>query len=131
MGDLPFDNYMFLYHFPHGPAGGGMEHSYSTAIDVHADVLSQSPEALASVTAHEFFHLWNVKRIRPQTLEPVDYTRENYTRALWFSEGVTSTAEGLIRLRAGMLDEKQYLYRLGEQITELERRPAHLKQSSQ
>src|SRR6202030_4232133 len=131
MGDLPFDNYMFLYHFPHGPAGGGMEHSYSTAIDVHADVLSQSPEALTSITAHEFFHLWNVKRIRPQTLEPVDYTRENYTRALWFSEGVTSTAEGTIELRAGLLDEKQYLYRLGEQITELERRPAHRTQSAE
>jgi predicted metalloprotease with PDZ domain len=92
---------------------------------------SLSPDALASVTAHEFFHLWNVKRIRPQTLEPVDYTKENYTRALWFSEGVTSTAEGTIRLRAGLLDEKQYLYRLGEQITELERRPAHLTQSAE
>ncbi len=88
MNDRPFDTYMFLYHFPRGPAGGGMEHSYSTAIDVNADVLAHSSEALASVTSHEFFHLWNVKRIRPQTLEPVDYTKENYTRALWFSEGV-------------------------------------------
>jgi len=75
--------------------------------------------------------LWNVKRIRPQTLEPVDYTKENYTRALWFSEGVTSTAEGTIQLRAGLLDERQYLYRLGEQITDLERRPAHLTQSAE
>ena len=57
--------------------------------------MKQSLDALTSVTAHEFFHLWNVKRIRPQTLEPVDYTKENYTRALWFSEGVTSTAEGI------------------------------------
>ncbi len=76
MEDRPFDTYMFLFHFPHGPAGGGMEHSYSTAIDVNADVLAQDPEVLASVAAHEFFHLWNVKRIRPQTLEPVDYTKE-------------------------------------------------------
>ncbi|MGC2791828.1 MAG: hypothetical protein WA899_07400, partial [Candidatus Sulfotelmatobacter sp.] len=80
MDDRPFDNYMFLYHFSRGPAGGGMEHSYSTAIAVHADVPLQAPEVLESVTAHEFFHLWNVKRIRPRTLEPVDYTRENYTR---------------------------------------------------
>src|ERR1035438_6045027 len=58
-------------------------------------------------------------------------TKENYTRALWFSEGVTSTAEGTIQLRAGLLDEKQYLQRLGEQITELERRPAHLTQSAE
>ena len=131
MNDRPFDTYMFIYHFPRAPAGGGMEHAFSTAIDVNADVMRRSLEPLTSVTAHEFFHLWNVKRIRPQTLEPVDYTKENYTRALWFSEGVTSTAEGMIQLRAGLLDEKQYLYRLGEQITELERRPAHLTQSAE
>jgi predicted metalloprotease with PDZ domain len=131
MGDRPFDNYMFLYHFPHGPAGGGMEHSYSTAIDVNADVLSRSPEALASVTAHEFFHLWNVKRIRPQTLEPVDYTRENYTRALWFSEGCTSTAADIIQLRSGLLDELHFEQELASEIGELERRPAHLTQSAE
>ena len=131
MDDRPFDTYTFIYHFPRGPAGGGMEHAYSTAIDLNADVMKQSLDAFTSVTSHEFFHLWNVKRIRPQTLEPVDYTKENYTRALWFSEGVTSTAEGTIQLRAGLLDEKQYLQRLGEQITELERRPAHLTQSAE
>jgi predicted metalloprotease with PDZ domain len=131
MNDRPFDSYTFIYHFPHGPAGGGMEHAFSTAIDLNADVMKKSLDALTGVTAHEFFHLWNVKRIRPQTLEPVDYTKENYTRALWFSEGVTSTAEGTIQLRAGLLDEKQYLYGLGEQITELERRPAHLTQSAE
>jgi predicted metalloprotease with PDZ domain len=131
MNDRPFDTYMFIYHFPRGPAGGGMEHAFSTAIDLNADAMRQSLDSLTGVTAHEFFHLWNVKRIRPQTLEPVDYTRENYTRALWFSEGVTSTAEGITQLRAGLLDEKQYLYRLGEQITELERRPAHLTQSAE
>src|SRR5208337_4179835 len=120
-----FDTYTFFYHFPRGPGGGGMEHACSTAIDINAEVMKQSPSALPGVTAHEFFHLWNVKRIRPQTLEPVDYTKENYTRALWFSEGVTSTAEGTIELRAGLLNEKQYLERLSDEITELERRPAH------
>src|SRR5882757_4429159 len=109
MNDRPFDTYMFLYHFPRGPAGGGMEHAYSTAIDVNADAVKQSIGPLANVTAHEFFHLWNVKRIRPQTLEPIDYTKENYTRALWFSEGVTSTAESIIQLRAGLIDEEQFL----------------------
>ena len=131
MADRPFDIYMFLYHFPRGPAGGGMEHSYSTAIDVNADVLSRSPEVLASVTAHEFFHLWNVKRIRPQTLEPVDYTKENYTRALWFSEGCTSTAADIIQLRSGLLDESQFERQLSSGIAELERRPAHLTQSAE
>ena len=131
MNDRPFDTYTFIYHFPRGPAGGGMEHAYSTAIDLSADSIKQPLNPLMSVTAHEFFHLWNVKRIRPQSLEPVDYSKENYTRALWFSEGVTSTAEGTIQLRAGLLDQKQYLDRLGEQITELERRPAHLTQSAE
>jgi predicted metalloprotease with PDZ domain len=130
MADRPFDRYTFFYHFPKGPAGGGMEHAYSTAIDINADAL-KSPGVLPGVTAHEFFHLWNVKRIRPQTLEPVDYTKENYTRALWFSEGVTSTAEGTINLRAGLIDEKRYLEGLGEEIAELERRPAHLTQSAE
>jgi predicted metalloprotease with PDZ domain len=129
MDDRPFDSYMFLYHFPRGPAGGGMEHSYSTAIAVSADVVTRSPEVLASVTAHEFFHLWNVKRIRPQTLEPVDYTRENYTRALWFSEGCTSTAADFIRLRSGLLDERHFEQEVASGIRELERRPAHLTQS--
>jgi predicted metalloprotease with PDZ domain len=131
MNDRPFENYMFLYHFPRGPAGGGMEHSYSTAIDINADVLSRSPEVLASVTAHEFFHLWNVKRIRPQTLEPVDYTKENYTRALWFSEGCTSTAADIIQLRGGLLDEPHFEQALATGIGELERRPAHLTQSAE
>jgi predicted metalloprotease with PDZ domain len=91
--------------------------------------LASNPEALAEVTAHEFFHLWNVKRIRPQSLEPVDYTRENYTRALWFSEGVTSTVQDYILLRAGLIDERRYLQRLAQQIASLEARPAHRTQS--
>lgn len=131
MDDQPFDDYMFIYHFPHGPAGGGMEHAYSTAISLNADALSREPEMLASVTAHEFFHLWNVKRIRPQTLEPVDYTEENYTRALWFSEGCTSTASDFIQLRAGLLDESGFERELSADIAELERRPAHLTQSAE
>jgi len=131
MNDRPFDTYMFFYHFPRGPAGGGMEHAYSTAIELNAQSIKQNLYVLTAVTAHEFFHLWNVKRIRPQTLEPVDYTKENYTRALWFSEGVTSTAEEIIQLRAGLIDEKQFLANLGGQITELEERPAHLTQSAE
>jgi predicted metalloprotease with PDZ domain len=131
MNDRPFDTYTFIYHFPRGPAGGGMEHAYSTAIDLNAAMIKQVPDGLALVTSHEFFHLWNVKRIRPRTLEPIDYTKENYTRALWFSEGVTSTVENIAELRAGLIDEKLYLKRLGDEITELERRPAHLTQSAE
>ena len=127
MDDRPFRSYMFLYHFPHGPGGGGMEHAYSTAIAMNADAVAGSLEMLSSVTAHEFFHLWNVKRIRPQTLEPVDYTKENYTRALWFSEGCTSTAAEFIQLRAGLLDERlsdQPVDRKQNQHLALDRRDA-------
>jgi len=131
MSDRPFDSYTFFYHFPHGPGGGGMEHAYSTAIELNAQSIQRSLYPLNAVTAHEFFHLWNVKRIRPQTLEPIDYTKENFIRALWFSEGVTSTAEEIIQLRAGLMDEKQFLAHLSEQISELENRPARLTQSAE
>jgi len=131
MNDRPFQTYLFIYHFPRTPSGGGMEHAFSTAIDVNARALASDPLSFEGVTAHEFFHLWNVKRIRPQSLEPVDYTRENYTSALWFSEGFTSAVEDVILLRAGLLNEKQYLSRLGAQIGELERRPAHMTQSAE
>ena len=131
MADQPFQTYLFLYHFPRAPAGGGMEHAYSTAIDISASRLAESPDSLGDVTAHEFFHLWNVKRIRPQSLEPIDYTKENYTRALWFSEGMTTTAGNIIRLRAGLLDEARYLKSIADEIAELERRPAHLSQSAE
>lgn len=131
MNDRPFDTYTFFYHFPHGAGGGGMEHAYSTAIELNAAIMKRSLYSFDTVSAHEFFHLWNVKRIRPQTLEPVDYTKENYTRALWFSEGVTSAVENIVEVRAGLLDEKGLLNVLGAQITELERRPAHLTQSAE
>ena len=131
MNDRPFQSYLFIYHFPHQRSDGGMEHSYSTAIDENVERIKADPLSLAEVTAHEFFHLWNVKRIRPQSLEPVDYMRENYTTALWFSEGVTSTVEQYMLLRAGISDEKIYLRHLAEQIRILQSRPAHLTQSAE
>ena len=130
MDDRPFETYVFIYHLPRGPAGGGMEHAYSTAIDHSADDLKDLKN-FDSVTAHEFFHLWNVKRIRPQSLEPIDYSRENYTRALWFSEGVTTTVADLALLKTGLLSTTDYLQRLGASITALQSRPAHLTQSAE
>lgn len=131
MNDRPYQSFLFIYHFPRGASGGGMEHAYSTAIDIGANRLAESPLSLSDLTSHEFFHLWNVKRIRPQSLEPVDYTKENYTRALWFSEGVTTTAGNIIRMRAGLLDEAGDLRALANEIGELERRPAHRTQSAE
>jgi predicted metalloprotease with PDZ domain len=131
MNDCPFQRFLFIYHFAEPPGGGGMEHSYSTAITLSRQDLAERFDQFVGTTAHEFFHLWNVKRIRPQSLEPVDYTRENYTPALWFSEGVDSTVAEYILVRAGLLDEQHYLNHLGQEITELENRPAHLTQSAE
>ena len=131
MQDRPFEHYLFIYHFSHNRNGGGMEHAESCAIDHDADHLQADPAALDGTTAHEFFHLWNVKRIRPASLEPVDYTRENYTRALWFSEGVTTTASNLILLRAGLMTPQAYLHELELQITSLQLRAARKTQSAE
>jgi predicted metalloprotease with PDZ domain len=131
MNDRPYATYMFIYHFPRQPSDGGMEHAYGTAIDVSASLLKSNPEWFDAVSAHEFFHLWNVKRIRPSSLEPVDYTKENYTRALWFSEGLTSTVQGYILLHSGLLSEHRYLALLGEQITNLQTREGHRDQSAE
>jgi predicted metalloprotease with PDZ domain len=125
MGGAPFHQYTFFYHFGAYAevGGGGMEHANCTAISV------PSGDAAASVTAHEFFHAWNVKRIRPQTLEPVDYTKEMYTRALWFAEGVTSTYGSYALERSGLWTKDQFYGDLAAQIGELDSRPAHRWQS--
>ncbi len=127
MGGAPYDEYLFIYHIGSGAAGagGGMEHANSTAIFV------ESMAYLPNVTAHEFFHLWNVKRIRPASLEPVDYTREQWTRALWFAEGVTSTYGAYTLVRTGLWSRKQFYEDLAFQITELKLRPARRWQSAE
>lgn len=125
MEGAPFDHYTFILHIGRGAGGGGMEHSYSTAIGVPSD------EYLPGVAAHEFFHLWNVKRIRPATLEPVDYTKEQYTRALWFAEGVTSTYGSYTLVRTGLWSKDRFYEDLGEQITELENHPANHWQNAE
>ena len=129
MNECPFDTYMFIYHFSDAPERGGMEHASSTAITLSPSAVTGNLGVFSSITAHEFFHLWNVKRIRPESLEPVDYTKANYTRALWFSEGVDSTVSGYMLLRGGLIDERSYLENLGQAISELENQPAHLTQS--
>jgi len=127
MRDVPFREYLFIFHF--GPyaemGGGGMEHSNCTAIAV------PSSDVVANVAAHEFFHLWNVKRIRPQTLQPVDFTKEMWTRALWFAEGVTSTYASYTMVRTGIWSHEQFYDDLAQQFTTLDSRPAHRWQSAE
>jgi predicted metalloprotease with PDZ domain len=125
MAGAPFERYTFILHVGKGTGGGGMEHANSSAIGVYSD------EYLPGVAAHEFFHLWNVKRIRPASLDPVDYTKEQYTRALWFAEGVTNTYGSYTLVRSGIWSKEQFYADLGEQITELEGRPANRWQSAE
>jgi len=125
MEGAPFDRYIFILHLGKGAGGGGMEHMNSTAISAYSD------EYLPGLAAHEFFHLWNVKRIRPATLEPVDDTKEQFTRSLWFAEGVTNTYGSFTLVRSGIWSKEQFYADLGEQITELEGRPANRWQSAE
>jgi len=125
MDGAPFEHYVFILHIGRGSGGGGMEHANSTAIGIPSD------EYLSGVAAHEFFHLWNVKRIRPATLEPVDFAKEQYTRALWFAEGVTSTYGAYTLVRSGIWNKERFYADLGEQISELESRPADHWQSAE
>jgi predicted metalloprotease with PDZ domain len=131
MQDRPFDEYTFLFLAAHGSGGGGMEHAYSTVIDVGGERLKQDVLSAAEYSAHEFFHVWNVKRIRPQSLEPVNYAVEQYSRVLWFSEGVTSTVADILELRAGLTDETHSLARLASLIGGLQARSARLTQSAE
>jgi predicted metalloprotease with PDZ domain len=127
MGGAPYKQYLFIFHLGKAAlgSGGGMEHASGTAIS------AGSGSQLAGVSAHEFFHLWNVKRIRPVSLEPVDYTREQYSRALWFAEGVTSTYGRYTQLRSGQWSRPEFYNDLGRQITTLESRPANRWQSAE
>jgi len=131
MGGAPFDSpdhgYTFIFHI--GPAGevggGGMEHRDSSAI------AGGSPEDCGAIAAHEFFHAWNVKRIRPQSLVPVDYAKEQYTPALWFAEGVTNTYESFALERTGLWSKEQFYKDLAGQIDMLQSRPARFWQSAE
>jgi predicted metalloprotease with PDZ domain len=127
MEGAPYEHYLFMFHIGDAAsgAGGGMEHANSTAISI------RSEEQLPNIAAHEFFHLWNVKRIRPARLEPVDYTKEQYTRALWFAEGVTSTYAAYTLVRTQLWSKEQFYFDLSQQVSELENRAANRWQSAE
>jgi predicted metalloprotease with PDZ domain len=127
MDGAPYSEYTFIFHVgkASGGTGGGMEHANSTAINI------PNGASLPNVSAHEFFHLWNVKRIRPASLEPIDRTREMYTRSLWFAEGVTNTFSSYALVRTGIWSKQEFLQDLSQQITEIESRPAEQWQSAE
>ncbi len=129
MGDIPYTRYVFMVI---GPGGGGLEHLNSTALTIgreKSDTREEYLRWLAFVT-HEYFHLYNVKRIRPIALGPFDYDRENYTRMLWVSEGFTVYYEDVILRRAGLLARDEMLDRAAATIARCENAPGRLFQSA-
>ncbi|HOW86638.1 MAG TPA: PDZ domain-containing protein [Candidatus Aminicenantes bacterium] len=127
MGDLPYRHYTFLVI---GPGGGGLEHLNSTAVTLNPASLDDAGgyKRWLTFVAHEYFHLFNVKAIRPLTLGPFDYDRENYTDLLWFSEGVTVYYEHLLLNRAGLMARDEVLDRLGSTIAVYENAPGRAHQ---
>jgi len=128
-GGLPYDNYLFLLHLATSGAGG-LEHKNACTLNYHRFGFRQPDKyyRFIQLVAHEFFHLWNVKRLRPKGLEVFDYDGENYTPSLWFSEGTTSYYDLVIPYRAQIYDCKAYLDGLSKEITRLQTIPGRLVQ---
>ncbi len=123
-GPPPVERYLFILHLA-DRGRGGLEHAASTALLFPRFGFRprKSYEEFLSLAAHEYFHLWNVKRIKPRSLVPVDYRAECYTRLLWAMEGITSYYDTLMLRRAGLLDPERYLSRLGEVVSAVEVAP--------
>ncbi|MEE2711719.1 MAG: PDZ domain-containing protein [Planctomycetota bacterium] len=122
--DVPYDHYTFIFT----PGGGGLEHLTSTTI---GGVRRLTPRGLMGVTAHEFFHAWNVKRLRPLRLGPFDYTGPQPVDDLWICEGLTSYYTPLGLWRAGLYQDEEFLQSQAGGIRSWESNPAHLVQSPQ
>ncbi|MFD2570363.1 M61 family metallopeptidase [Spirosoma soli] len=131
VGEHPCENYTFIvHHIPQG--GGGLEHLNSTTLETYRNAYAteSSYKGFLTLVAHEYFHLWNVKRIRPIALGPFDYENENYTHMLWLSEGCTSFYEDYILRRAGFHTPEAYLNVVANDITQIENQPGVRVQSA-
>jgi predicted metalloprotease with PDZ domain len=129
-GGLPYDRYLFLLHLS-GYGYGGLEHKNCCSLNYPRFGFRDRDKynRFIQLVAHEFFHLWNVKRIRPKALETFDYEGENYTPSLWFCEGTTSYYDLLIPLRAKLYDAQTFLKGLSKDITRLQTIPGRTIQS--
>jgi predicted metalloprotease with PDZ domain len=129
-GGLPYRDYTFIVHMLQR-RGGGLEHLNSTTLQTRGFGFEKdgTSKRFFSLTAHEFFHTWNVKRIRPRELGPFDYTRENYTTLLWVAEGFTSYYAPVLLRRAGIYTPERFLKSMAGQIRTLQRTPGRLFQS--
>jgi len=143
MGVIPYEQYLFFNLLLE--ASGGLEHLNSTVLitsrwawgntevpplEAKLNAAPREPNRSnwLDLVSHEYFHLWNVKRLRPQELGPFDYEHENYTRTLWVAEGITTYYGPLAVKRAGLIDRVAYLQFLSREITKLQNTPGRLSQ---
>lgn len=131
IGDIPYEHYDFITHLTSNSTGG-IEHKNSCILHFNRWDF-QDPEkykkSWLSLVSHEYFHLWNVKRIKPIELSDFDYNSENYTSLLWFSEGFTSYFDDLIIKRAGIYTNSEYLSVLTDLINRLLQIPGRFYQT--
>ncbi len=132
----PHANYLFMLNATHD-GYGGLEHRNATALICTRKDLprlgstkpTEGYTTLLGLISHEYFHTWNVKRLRPVELTQIDYARENYTSLLWFFEGFTSYYDDLLLRRAGLIDDAGYLKLLNKAINQVLQTPGRTVQS--
>ena len=130
------DRYLFLLYAP-GTGYGGLEHRWSSSLVCARDSLPQRGDTDVSdgyrtflgLASHEYFHLWNIKRLKPAVFSPYDLTTETHTSLLWVFEGITSYYDDLALVRSGLINEESYLELLGQTITRVIRTGGRTRQS--
>jgi len=129
-GDLPYERYVFMLHLM--PGGGGTEHINSTIMQTQPFVFKNtgSYRGFLGLVSHEYFHTWNVKRLRPRGILPYNYMKENYVKELWIAEGTTSYYGGLLLTRAGFLPDSSYLQGVAASVQGDRQRPGNRLQSA-
>ncbi|MES2388738.1 MAG: PDZ domain-containing protein [Bacteroidota bacterium] len=130
VGEHPSPDYTFIIHnIPNG--SGGLEHKNASTLQTSRFSYSGEPAytGFLGLVAHEYFHLWNVKRIRPKALGPFDYQNENYTHMLWVSEGLTAYYDDFILRRANLISPDKYLEIVASNIGSVENTPGNRVQA--
>ncbi len=127
-GEIPYAEYRYLNVL--AQRGGGLEHLDSTLMMTRRDQLALRADRLRwlGLVAHEFFHTWNVKRLRPRGLGPFDYETEVYTPSLWVAEGLTSYYDDLLLVRSGLMRPQEYWERLSSNVQAVQERPGRTVQ---
>ncbi len=123
-GSAPFDHYVFFYHIGHAGFNGGLEHRNSSVIHLLSPIGDGDDDEFVTTSAHELFHAWNVKYLRPQGLGPFDYNTIVRTRSLWFAEGVTDYYADLLTVRAGLRTVEWFDSQMWERIRQLNSTPS-------